>query len=71
MTSTLLLAQGTIIDGLERGEAEIKRDACKAAKESAKKNYDVRDINVGCNCEISDSRQWMCFVRFKHFVEDN
>ncbi|MBU1657661.1 hypothetical protein KKG72_01235 [bacterium] len=64
--STFLLAENVVVDGLERAMAQYKRDACEKAKSRAKENYDVKDINAECTCEKSDSREWMCFVRFKH-----
>ncbi len=64
--STLIFAQDQLIEGLERGSAVHKKEACSIAKEEARKKYDVQDMNVGCNCEKSDSRLWMCFVKFKY-----
>lgn len=73
--STILFAQtdvnNKLVDGLERASAPYQRDACKMAKAEARKNYDVKDINVGCTCEKSDAREWMCFVRFKHLPKEN
>ncbi|WP_373001684.1 hypothetical protein [Sulfurimonas sp.] len=69
--ATFLLADSKLIDGLERASAEHKRDACALAKKEAKKNYDVKEMNAGCNCEISDAREWMCFVKFKHLSKEN
>lgn len=68
--STLLLADSALLDGLERASHEYKREACNMAKAEAKKNYDVKDMNVGCSCEKNDSREWMCFVRFKYLPEE-
>ena len=69
--STFLLAGSALQDGLERGSAPFQRDACKIAKQEARDNYDVKDIDVGCNCEKSDSREWMCFVKFKYLTEED
>lgn len=55
-----------LVDGLERASAPQKMDACKAAKDIARKNYDVKDMNVGCTCERSDAHEWMCFVGFTY-----
>ena len=69
--STFIFADSNLIDGLERGSSLYKRDACNIAKEEARKNYNVQDMNVGCNCEKSDAREWMCFVRFKHIQKED
>ncbi|NCO00221.1 MAG: hypothetical protein GW906_00105 [Epsilonproteobacteria bacterium] len=63
---TFLLGDSALIDGLERASHRYKRDACEMAKTMARKNYDVKEMNVGCNCEKSDNKEWMCFVRFKY-----
>ncbi|MBU1990108.1 hypothetical protein KJ691_05110 [bacterium] len=68
--STLLFAQTALIQGLERGSNIEKRDACALAKKTAKENYDVKDIDVGCLCEKSDSREWMCFVHFMYLPKE-
>lgn len=67
--STVILANEQLFDGLERASSQYKREACQMAKDSAKKNYNVQDMNVGCNCEKSDAREWMCFVRFKYLKD--
>ncbi len=67
--TTILFAQSTLVDGLERASAKHKREACLMAKQIARENYNVEDMNVGCNCERSDAREWMCFVRFKYIKE--
>jgi len=63
---TFLFAEPMLIDGLERANSKYKRDACKMAKSKAKRNFNVKDMNVGCSCEIFDSRDWMCYVHFKY-----
>lgn len=64
--TTFVLAEPLLIDGLERASARYKKDACKLAKSKATNNYNVQKMNVGCSCEISDNRDWMCFIGFKH-----
>lgn len=71
MLSTVLFADSPLLDGLERGNSPYKRDACKMAKAEARKNYNVVDINVGCSCEKSDAREWMCFVKFKYLPKED
>ncbi len=68
--TTFLFAESTLLDGLERASAQHKREACQMAKKIARENYNVQDMNVGCNCEKSDAREWMCFVRFKYIKDE-
>lgn len=68
--ATFLWAQSPLAKGLERASAQYQSDACKMAKTIAKEKYDVKDIDVECVCEKSDSREWMCFVRFEYLPLD-
>jgi hypothetical protein len=66
VVSTFLLADSTLVDGLERGSSRYKSDSCDIAKAKAKENYDIKEMDVGCVCEKSDSKEWMCFIKFKY-----
>jgi hypothetical protein len=68
--TTFLFAQSPLLDGLERGLAEEQRDACALAKAEARNKYDVKDMDVGCLCEKSDSREWRCFVKFQYLPKE-
>lgn len=70
LIATLSFADQAPIKGLERASAPQKRDACQAAKEQARQNYNVVDINVGCTCEKSSPHQWICFVGFEYTPEE-
>ena len=39
--------------------------ACSAAKAQAKKNYELAEMSQ-CTCELTDNREWQCFVRFTY-----
>jgi hypothetical protein len=58
------LADANLTHELERGIAKDKREACRIAKNQAKENYKVVELNVGCSCEKTDGRDWLCFVGF-------
>ena len=42
-----------------------EQNACSAAKEQARKNYVVEEMTQ-CTCEMTDEREWQCFVRFTY-----
>ncbi|MDD2906279.1 MAG: hypothetical protein PHH41_09255 [Sulfurimonas sp.] len=62
--TTFLFAQEPLQEGIERAFALEKNDSCDKAKKEAKAKYDVKDMDVGCLCEKSDSREWSCIARF-------
>lgn len=63
---TLGFAEELPLEGLERASAQEQRDACQEAKNIAKANYDIVELNVGCTCEKSSPHLWTCFVGFTH-----
>lgn len=51
-------------EGLERAVGRYKHDVCDEAKRLAKERYEIVDMDVGCICEMTDSREWICFSKF-------
>lgn len=70
LIATLSFAVQAPIQGLERASAPQKRDACQLAKEQARQNDNVVDINVGCTCEKSSPYLWICFVGFEYIPQE-
>ncbi|MDD2791043.1 MAG: hypothetical protein PHU40_10320 [Sulfurimonas sp.] len=68
--TTFLFAQTPLSEGIERAFALDKNDSCDMAKAQAKAKYDVKDMDVGCLCEKSDSREWSCIARFKYLPKE-
>jgi hypothetical protein len=68
--STFLFSDALLIGGIESASAKEKAEACESAKTQAKENYNVQDMNVGCTCEKSDAKEWMCFVRFEYLAKE-
>ncbi len=68
--ASILFGESNLLSGLERASDQHKREACQKAKALARENYKIQDINVGCNCEKSDAREWMCFVRFTYIKSE-
>lgn len=66
----MLHAEQTPKEGLERASAPEQRDSCELAKKSARENYNLVELNVGCTCERGDNREWNCFVGFTYMPQE-
>lgn len=63
--TAFLFADALPKEGVERGLARYESDACALAKKAVRENYEVIDQNP-CICELTDGREWICFIRFTY-----
>ena len=65
-TAVLALAEAEPKQGYERAIDRYNNQACSKAKAKARENYVIVDMNPGCRCETTDSREWQCDVGFTY-----
>lgn len=52
--------------GFERLIDRYEYDACRKLKELVKSRYEIVDMDAGCRCERTDSREWQCDIGFTY-----
>ena len=52
--------------GYERAIDRYNNQACSKAKKQARERYEIIEMDPGCRCETTDSREWQCDVGFTY-----
>lgn len=55
--------------GHKQGIANDKKKACSIAKEAARAEYHVFQMNSGCKCQNTDTKEWICEILFSYMSE--
>lgn len=66
ITAALLWAESTPKQGYERVISRYEYDACDKVKTLVKERYEVVEMDAGCRCERTDSREWQCDIGFTY-----
>ena len=52
--------------GYERAIDRYSNSACEKARAKAKETYEIVEMDAGCRCETTDSREWQCDIGFTY-----
>ena len=66
IAAVFALAENEPKQGYERAIDRYSNTACDKARAQARANYEIVEMDAGCRCETTDSREWQCDIGFTY-----